>query len=98
MVLFPAQLRQVDKGVSVPSQVIPKQNRQVCSQGTCKSCKAESLSAQLNCRGFVDLILTQIHTYSRKSLYSSSIIRCGCHYIGELTWVRVRKEKSMKKA
>ena len=33
--LLSAHLRHVDKGVSVPSPVIPKQNRQVCSKGTC---------------------------------------------------------------
>ena len=36
MFLLSALLRQVDKGVSVLNQLIPKQNRQVCSQGTCK--------------------------------------------------------------
>lgn len=78
MLLFPAQLRQGDKGVSVPSKVIPKQNQQVCSQGTCKSCKAESPSARLNCRGSVALVLKQSCASCRKCLYSSSMIRCSC--------------------
>lgn len=75
MVLFLAQLRQVDKGVSVPSQVIPQQNRRVCFQGTCSSHEAETLSALLPCRCSVAL--------STRAL-DSNIQTHGCHYISEL--------------